>query len=65
MSRLIVISVVIGLALFGFLSLSSAQENLTITTYYPSPYGSYMDLRVSDQLSVGLINNIWTAGSGG
>ena len=60
MSKLIVIPVIIGLILFGFLSLSSAQENLTITTYYPSPYGSYMDLRVSNQLSVGPISDIFS-----
>jgi len=30
--------------IFGFLSLSFADETLTITTYYPSPYGSYNEL---------------------
>jgi hypothetical protein len=53
MSRLIVISVVVGLALFGLLSFSLAEENLTITTYYPSPYGSYRQLNVSNTLVVG------------
>lgn len=31
-------------------SLSNAQETLTITTYYPSPYGSYRDLTVANNL---------------
>ncbi len=29
-----------------------AQEQITITTYYPSPYGSYRDLEVSNNLRV-------------
>jgi len=32
--------------LFLFPFFSFAQENITITTYYPSPYGSYRELRV-------------------
>ena len=31
---------------------SSAQETLTITTYYPSPYGSYKELR-SQHMAIG------------
>lgn len=31
-----------------------SQESLTITTYYPSPYGSYHDLTVSHNLRVGV-----------
>ena len=40
------LAVLISLFLFLGLSLtpSFAQENMTITTYYPSPYGSYKDL---------------------
>ena len=36
-----------GLVLFMglFFSLAFAQESLTISTYYPSPYGSYGELR--------------------
>ena len=64
MSRLIVISVLIGLALFGLLSLSFAQEHLTITTYYPSPYGSYKDLAVFNQLYVGPIGDIFSPTGG-
>lgn len=30
-----------------------AQETLTITTYYPSPYGSYNDLAVARRLAIG------------
>ncbi|MFH1457906.1 MAG: hypothetical protein ABIG31_01915 [Candidatus Omnitrophota bacterium] len=30
-----------------------AQETLTITTYYPSPYGSYNQLYVADRVGIG------------
>lgn len=30
-----------------------AEEAITITTYYPSPYGSYQDLYVANELGVG------------
>lgn len=41
-----------------FLQLSNilAQEEITITTYYPSPFGSYNDLNVSDRMAVGDVN---------
>lgn len=43
-----------------FFSLSFAEEQLTITTYYPSPYGSYSQLR-ANQMSIGSnYNNIGT-----
>jgi len=38
--------------IFGFFSLSFADETLTITTYYPSPYGSYSQL-TADQIAIG------------
>ncbi len=31
---------------------AGAQENITITTYYPSPYGSYNDLNIHRDLFV-------------
>jgi len=34
-------------------------EDLTITTYYPSPNGSYQDLRVSNSLGVGSTASAW------
>ena len=46
-------------AFFAFFNLlilpapSLAEERLTITTYYPSPSGSYRDLYVSEKLGVG------------
>jgi len=40
-----------SLFLLFLFSLSRAQEQITITTYYPSPYGSYRDLEVSNKLS--------------
>jgi len=30
-----------------------AEEQMTITTYYPSPYGSYQDLSVANTLNIG------------
>jgi hypothetical protein len=33
-----------------------AQESLTLTTYYPSPHGSYQELRVHGRLSIGDTN---------
>ncbi len=45
----------LGLVLFLILFLNShvfSQETFTITTYYPSPYGSYNELRVN-QMTVG------------
>ncbi|MFA4888028.1 MAG: hypothetical protein WC628_00420 [Candidatus Omnitrophota bacterium] len=50
------------LLLAGFLTLLisffvfAANETLTITTYYPSPYGSYMNLTVMGSLGVGTTN---------
>lgn len=47
----------IGLIIFGVLVLFSSayarEEELTITTYYPSPYGSYQQLYVADKLGIG------------
>lgn len=42
---------VISLFFFGC-GFSLAEETITIASYYPSPYGSYMELR-SSQMSVG------------
>lgn len=33
--------------ILGLFSLSFSQEQITITTYYPSPYGSYRELRAN------------------
>ena len=44
------------LLIFCFMAISGnlvlAQEQITITTYYPSPYGSYADLTVTKHLEV-------------
>lgn len=52
---------IISILIFSFLLLHSncfAADQLTITTYYPSPYGSYQELR-SQRIAVGntYINN--------
>jgi len=44
-----VVGFILVLTLFSF---GVCQERLTITTYYPSPYGVYKELR-TDQISVG------------
>lgn len=36
----------------GICFISSAQENITITTYYPSPHGSYNELEVHGSISL-------------
>jgi len=46
-----IIGAVSFLVLFLY-SLSFSEDKITITTYYPSPYGSYAELR-SNQMSVG------------
>jgi hypothetical protein len=45
-----------GMVLFLGITFCFAQEQLTITTYYPSPYGSYNSLQ-TDKLGVGDNNN--------
>ena len=40
-----------GLICFGF-SIAEEPETLTVTTYYPSPYGSYNEIR-TNMLAVG------------
>ena len=43
----------IAISIFGLFSLCfAAEESITITTYYPSPYGSYNSLQ-TDKLGVG------------
>lgn len=60
---------VLFLSFICFYSFLFAQETLTITTYYPSPYGSYLELR-SQRMAIGdTYNNIstvcWGIGCGG
>jgi len=51
--------------------LSAVEEKLTITTYYPSPYGSYNQLYVADKLGIGTtapqvqLHLYTTSGAGG
>lgn len=47
--------IVIALLLWAFLAAPAAcfaQEQITITTYYPAPYGIYREIR-TDQLAIG------------
>lgn len=47
---------IMGIAVFFIYSLSSlsfSQEQLTITTYYPSPVGSYRELRIEGSVVAG------------
>ena len=43
----------IVLLVFTNLSFSQGQERITITTYYPAPFGVYRDLEVRNQLRIG------------
>jgi len=52
MSKLLKSIGLISSVLFSSLTVVFAQEQITITTYYPSPYGSYNSLQV-DKLGVG------------
>jgi len=47
-----VLSLVAGLVLSFLYAACFADETLTITTYYPSPYGSYSQL-AADQIAIG------------
>ena len=50
--RVLHLSAVAVLALVGY---SAYAENITVSTYYPSPYGSYQDLEVTGTLTVNKI----------
>ncbi|MCK9604173.1 MAG: hypothetical protein M0R66_07440 [Candidatus Omnitrophica bacterium] len=55
MSKVFIFLMIIGLSVLFFVPLGSAQtqsEQLTITTYYPSPYGSYREL-TAYQMKIG------------
>ena len=45
-------TVYVSIILFLGAALCAAQEELTITTYYPSPYGVYRELR-SQRMAIG------------
>lgn len=50
---------VIGIVLFFTLTLFSlafSEESFTVTTYYPSPYGSYNELYVAGNVGIGTTN---------
>jgi len=60
---------VLFLSFICFYSFLFAQETLTITTYYPSPYGSYRELR-SQRMAIGdnylqMSQVCWGAACGG
>ncbi len=44
MSKNSAITAIVSLFILGLSSFAFSEENLTITTYYPSPYGSYREL---------------------
>ena len=45
------ISIFVSVILFLGISFCLAQEEITITTYYPSPFGVYQDLEVHNDLT--------------
>jgi hypothetical protein len=57
--NIIVITVILVLAAH---SLIVAEETLTVTTYYPSPYGSYYNLTTTEFTTTG--NTTLASGSG-
>jgi len=50
--RIILISIILGLFVFFALNVNAEEqrkgESITITTYYPSPYGVYKTLKTSE-----------------
>jgi len=58
MSRLLKSVWIIFSALLFCSTLAFAQEEITITSYYPSPYGIYRELTATEKLYVGDSNNI-------
>ena len=52
-NKIILISVFF---IFSFLSVGFSQERITITTYYPSPFGSYNELTVAQRQAIGDVN---------
>ena len=55
------ITIFISAILFLGASLCLAEESITITTYYPSPYGSYNELK-TNKMAVGNTNAPDTSG---
>jgi hypothetical protein len=53
MSRFTNIIVIAIFFIFALFSSGFCAEQLTITTYYPSPYGAYTELYVNDSLGIG------------
>ncbi|MFA5356461.1 MAG: hypothetical protein WC301_03550 [Candidatus Omnitrophota bacterium] len=54
---------IIMIAVFSLFLLSCATvyaESLTITTYYPSPYGSYNELSVTNSMTIGSSGTAFT-----
>jgi len=52
MTPIRILALVFIFSICGAACLSAAGETLTITTYYPSPYGSYKELR-ANQIAIG------------
>jgi hypothetical protein len=48
--------ILVSILIFMGLSLALADESIVITTYYPSPYGNYNELR-ANKMSVGSAYN--------
>jgi hypothetical protein len=47
------LKLILTLTLLGLAAYAAYAETITITSYYPSPYGSYQDLYVSGKLGIG------------
>ncbi len=52
---------VIGVVLCGA-ALYALAEDLTLTTYYPSPRGVYKELRATDSVAIGAVRGPWQPG---
>lgn len=46
----------IGVFVLSFFAMASAQNQVTLVTYYPAPFGMYQEMRVMGRLGVGTTN---------
>lgn len=50
------IVLILAFVLSGYMSAFAQQEEITITAYYPSPYGVYSEMAVTNRQAVGDVN---------
>lgn len=56
---------ILALVTLGMVGYAAYAENITISTFYPSPYGSYQTLETTTLQGTGGTGNVWMAPTGG